>query len=146
MEEAGQRALVVQQDKGSVVPHRTPRPFLSRLSQFSHYARTIDGYHTMWSVPCRMVRSDFARSWVSEPRRAQSLAPFMALGAVSIGAGLLFLSANLFRLRIMLTDSSAPAGVYRLAESPAVRGALVGACLPPIIARQGLGRGYLRDG
>ncbi|MGO9454339.1 MAG: S26 family signal peptidase [Candidatus Binataceae bacterium] len=45
-----------------------------------------------------------------------------------------------------MTDSSAPAGVYRISESSAGRGALVAACLPDRIARQGLERGYLRSG
>ena len=45
------------------------------------------------------------------------------------GSGFSFFRQRLFRLRIMLTDSSAPAGVYRLLQSPAGRGALVAACL-----------------
>jgi conjugative transfer signal peptidase TraF len=146
MEAVGQRGSVVQQDKGNVVPHHTPRLFLNRLTPFSHHARTIPAYHTVWSVPHRMVRADFARPRGSQARRARFAAPLMAVGAAAIGVGLLALSAGLIRLRIMLTDSSAPAGVYRIAESPAGRGALVAACLPPVIARQGLARAYLRRG
>jgi conjugative transfer signal peptidase TraF len=70
----------------------------------------------------------------------------MAAGAAMLGAGFLVLSAHLFRVRITWTDSSAPAGIYRIAQSPAGRGALVAACLPPVIARRGLARGYLRRG
>jgi conjugative transfer signal peptidase TraF len=93
-----------------------------------------------------MVRADFAGPRVSQERRARFTAPLMAVGAAAIGAGFLILSAHLFRLRITWTDSSAPAGIYRIAESPAGRGALVAVCLPPVIARQGLARAYLRRG
>jgi conjugative transfer signal peptidase TraF len=51
-----------------------------------------------------------------------------------------------FHLRITLTDSAAPAGIYRLIAGPAGRGELVAACLPAAIARAGLARGYLRQG
>jgi conjugative transfer signal peptidase TraF len=141
-----EKDLVVQQDKGNVVPHRARRLFLYRLGPFSHHARTIPADHTVWSVPPRMVRADFARRGVSQSRRARFATPLRAAGAVAIGAGFLILSAHLFRLRIILTDSSAPAGIYRIAHSPAGRGALVAACLPPVIARQGLARAYLRTG
>jgi len=54
---------------------------------------------------------------------------------------------RLFRLRITLTDSAAPAGIYRLiARVPLARGELVAACVPAAIARTGLARGYLREG
>jgi len=46
----------------------------------------------------------------------------------------------------MLTDSSAPAGIYHLSAAPERRGALVAACLPAAIARTGLARGYLHEG
>ena len=146
MEEGQQRASVVQQDKGSVVPQCTPRLLLNRLRSFSHHARTIAAHHTVWSVPQRMVRGDRGRARVSDRRRARFAAPLMAAGATAIGAGVLVLSAHLFRLRITLTDSSAAAGVYRVSEAPAGRGTLVAACLPAAIARTGIGRGYLREG
>ncbi len=54
---------------------------------------------------------------------------------------------RLFGLRISLTDSAAPAGIYRLVPGiPAYRGQLVGACLPPSIEQEGLARGYLSKG
>jgi conjugative transfer signal peptidase TraF len=141
-----QSGSVVEQDKGSVVPHRAPRCFLSRLTRFFHHARTIFTDHTIWFVPCRMVRANSARRRLAQGRRAGFAAPLAAIGATTLGVGLLVLSARLLQLRISLTDSSAKAGVYRLAESPAGRGALVAACLPPLIARQGLTRGYLAKG
>ena len=69
-----------------------------------------------------------------------------ALGATLTGAVGLGLGGHILQLRIMLTDSSAPAGIYRLSDAPLVRGALVAACLPAAIARTGLTRGYLQAG
>jgi conjugative transfer signal peptidase TraF len=137
---------VVGQDKGSVVPHRTPRLFLYRLSQFFHHAHTIFEYHTVWSPSRRKTHTNFAQLHSSDWRRARYAAPLIAAGVATIGVGLLVLSANQFRLRITLTDSSAPAGIYRIAQSPAGRGALVAVCLPAVLERQGLTRGYLQRG
>jgi conjugative transfer signal peptidase TraF len=50
-------------------------------------------------------------------------------------------------LRISLTDSAAPAGIYRIVPGVFVeRGELVGVCLPSSIAQEGLARGYLSKG
>jgi conjugative transfer signal peptidase TraF len=93
-----------------------------------------------------MVRAFRASAPGSEWRRRRFVAPVLTVGVMALGAGCLLLSARIFALRITLTDSSAPAGVYRLVGAPAGRGALVAACLPAAIARAGLGRGYLRQG
>jgi conjugative transfer signal peptidase TraF len=93
-----------------------------------------------------MVRVFRAATRISEWRRRRFAAPVLTVGVLAFGAGCLLLSARIFALRITLTDSSAPAGVYRLVGAPAGRGALVAACLPAAIARMGLGRGYLRQG
>ena len=69
-----------------------------------------------------------------------------AAAAVIAGAILLGLAGGFLHLRIMLTDSSAPAGVYRLKAVQAGRGVLAAACLPAAIARTGLARGYLQRG
>lgn len=61
------------------------------------------------------------------------------LSSVSLGRA--------FCLRVSLTDSAAPAGIYRIARGVSVeRGELVGVCLPPSIAHGGLARGYLLKG
>jgi conjugative transfer signal peptidase TraF len=62
------------------------------------------------------------------------------------GAAALAATGRFFQLRITVTDSAAPAGVYHISEAPAGRGALVAACLPAAIARTGIARGYLREG
>jgi conjugative transfer signal peptidase TraF len=66
--------------------------------------------------------------------------------AAAVGVGFLVFSGRLFHLRIMLTDSAAAAGIYRVVDAPPARGVLVAACLPATIARQGLARGYLQKG
>jgi conjugative transfer signal peptidase TraF len=93
-----------------------------------------------------MVRADCALLQASQSRGSRFLAPAIAVGVTALGTALLILSASIFRLRITLTDSSAPAGIYRLISAPVERGALVAACLPAEIARLGLTRGYLRTG
>lgn len=68
-----------------------------------------------------------------------------ALGGLLLMAGLIAI-AWIFQMRIMLTDSSAPAGIYRVVADRPRRSELVLACLPAVIARQGLARGYLQRG
>jgi conjugative transfer signal peptidase TraF len=69
-----------------------------------------------------------------------------AVATVIAGTVLPGLAGRFLHLRIMLTDSSAAAGVYRVIDSQPARGELVAACLPLMIARQGLARGYLQSG
>ena len=52
----------------------------------------------------------------------------------------------MFRLRIALTDSACPPGIYRMVNRPISRGDLVLACLPPVLARFAQARGYLTRG
>ena len=68
-----------------------------------------------------------------------------------IGAALMVFLRAAFGLRIMLTDSAAPVGIYRVEPLPSQesvrdlrRGELVEACLPDAIAQRGLERGYLQ--
>jgi conjugative transfer signal peptidase TraF len=64
-----------------------------------------------------------------------------------IAVALLVVVGRVIGLRISLTDSAAPAGIYRIATGvPVHRGELVGACLPASIAQEGLARGYLQQG
>jgi conjugative transfer signal peptidase TraF len=82
-----------------------------------------------------------------EELAAGSARRVVAVVAVTIaGAAALAAIGRFFHLRITITDSAAPAGVYRVSEVPAGRGALVAACLPAAIARTGIARGYLREG
>jgi conjugative transfer signal peptidase TraF len=70
-----------------------------------------------------------------------------------IGTALMVFCGRQFGLRIMLTDSAAPVGIYRVESLPSQksmrdlrRGELVEACLPDAIAQRGLERGYLQPG
>ncbi len=56
------------------------------------------------------------------------------------------LSFELMGLRIGLTDSACPPGIYRMVNRAPSRGDLVLACLPDAIARVGSARGYLLRG
>jgi conjugative transfer signal peptidase TraF len=56
------------------------------------------------------------------------------------------LSFELMGLRIGLTDSACPPGIYRMVSRAPSRGDLVLACLPDAIARVGSARGYLLRG
>ncbi|MBV9481550.1 MAG: conjugative transfer signal peptidase TraF [Acidobacteria bacterium] len=54
--------------------------------------------------------------------------------------------ARASHVRIITTDSAAPAGIYRTVTASLTRGELVLACLPPEAARLALARGYLGAG
>jgi conjugative transfer signal peptidase TraF len=68
------------------------------------------------------------------------------LTATIVGVAVMVFSARFFHLRIVLTDSSARAGIYLLSGFSVGRGDLVAACLPDAVARTGLKRGYLAEG
>jgi conjugative transfer signal peptidase TraF len=81
--------------------------------------------------------------WVTVTRGRRAL---VALAIFIAGMGVLITAGRFLRLLIILTDSAAPAGIYRLNPVPVRRGALAAACLPAAIARTGLARGYLSEG
>ena len=74
--------------------------------------------------------------------RLHSLAAIVvSLAAAAVTTAVVF---ECFDLRLALTDSSTPAGIYQM--RPAIRlsrGELVAACLPSDIARFAIARGYL---
>jgi conjugative transfer signal peptidase TraF len=71
----------------------------------------------------------------------------MRLLAATIGSFALVMDiARIERIRIITTDSAAPAGVYQTVSMPLTHGVLVLACLPPEAARLALARGYLGAG
>jgi len=77
-------------------------------------------------------------------RRLLGIAAALAVALITLAVPVAL--GRFVHLRITLTDSSAPTGVYRLIAAPAGPGALVAACLPAAMARTGLARGYLRKG
>jgi len=71
----------------------------------------------------------------------------LASAGITVATVSLVLLATVLRLRVSLTNSAAPAGIYQVMPGAAVhRGELVGACLPASFAQQGLARGYLHGG
>ena len=123
--------LVVGQDKGS----GSQWPVRAALWPCSY---DFSADHS--GTPERTV---IHRKWVTVTRIRRGLAALAIIVAVT---GALITAGHFLRLRIMLTDSAAPAGIYHLSATPIGRGALAAACLPAAIARTGLTRGYLREG
>jgi conjugative transfer signal peptidase TraF len=72
--------------------------------------------------------------------------PVATMTGIAIAAAVLIAIGEAFGVLISNTDSAAPAGIYRVADKRIERGDLVAACLPIVIAQQGLARGYLRTG
>jgi conjugative transfer signal peptidase TraF len=135
---------VVGQDKSSVTLRFTPRLFrcdlrLSACNEGITRGPLHNVPHVMrHNVPASGGDASFRWS------RSQLSGPVAGLAITAVSAVLV--AANILHLRITMTDSAAPAGVYRVIDSPAARGVLVAACLPIAIARQGLARGYLQKG
>jgi conjugative transfer signal peptidase TraF len=139
MERVGQNASVVRQDKGT--RHLTAR------------ARVCAGFPYDFRLRHSDVRASLerARSAFLERARLKLSRPViwrMVSGVMAVLAGAVVLasSGRILHLQIILTDSAAPAGIYRLIAATPVRGALVAACLPAAAARTGLARGYLQAG
>ena len=135
--------LVVRQDKGN----ESLRPAMPGLRWFPYDFRASHSdtselvvTHRNWVTVTRAISDRLRNSW----QRTEPV--WSAITALIAGSLLLVLAGRVLHLRIMLTDSSAAAGVYRVTDFPPVRGELVAACLPFAIAREGLARGYLQRG
>src|SRR5713101_5732679 len=142
---------VVGQDKESGSQWPVARDSLRRLAAFCADYHDPHGVTVTRGARVVVTRVNTAprgaRKKPSGPSedRARRMAGALVLGLIAL-AGPVALG-RLFRVRITLTDSAAPAGIYRVVTGvPVVRGALVAACLPAAIARTGLTRGYLREG
>jgi conjugative transfer signal peptidase TraF len=139
MERVEGSASVVRQDKGSGSQWPVGPLFWRPSDDF----RT--GHHELTEVSVTRGRWVIVTltGWATVTRVRRGLA---VLAVTLTGTMLLVLCCRLLQLRIILTDSAASAGIYRLSAAPLVRGALVAACLPAAIARTGLTRGYLQAG
>ncbi len=147
----GQRASVVGQDKESGSQWPVVRDFLRRRASFFAGYRDLHSVTVTRGVKVAMTRAVTAPRWAwrkpfgPSGRPARRMSAALVLGLIAFGVPIAV--GRLFKLRITLTDSAAPAGIYRLAmDVPVERGELVAACLPPAIARAGLARGSLRRG
>ena len=135
MEGVGRSASVVRQDKGKTVLCGARCRSSSLRGRFWHRQRTV-----------RTVSHGVLRTVAHGADRKRCARAVFALGATLMGAVGLGLGGHILQLRIILTDSAARAGIYRLSDASVVRGTLVAACLPGAAARTGLARGYLQAG
>ncbi len=141
---------VVGQDKESASQYRATTGLPCYFRSF--FVRHGDAHASEWRAPhasqCVTVTTaprGARRKPFGSSEHARRMAAALALGLIAL-AGPVALGW-LLRLRITLTDSAAPAGIYRLiARVPLARGELVAACVPAAIARTGLTRGYLSEG
>jgi conjugative transfer signal peptidase TraF len=126
-EKARGRVSVVGQVKGNVVLHRAAPGFCR--DSYDLAAPYNKAYAALYGADRTLLYGALKR-----------------LTAVIAAVAVMVFSGWLFHLRIVLTDSSAPAGIYRLSAIPSGRGDLAAACLPTAVARTGRARGYLGAG
>src|SRR5664279_5681995 len=101
---------VVGQDKGNAVLHRASPGF--RCDSYDLAAPYNKAYAALYGTDRTLLY-----------RALKNLA--WLLTATTAGVAVMVFSARLFHLRIVLTDSSASAGIYLLSGFSAVRGDLV---------------------
>jgi conjugative transfer signal peptidase TraF len=143
VQEWGKGRSFVEQDKASAVQCRRSSVFSKLLTAFPPLESILVGqlYSTAKIASKRVV----PRPHFEHFRHARE--PVLAMLEPAIAVVFLVALGRVLSLRIALTDSAAPAGIYRLISGiPPYRGQLVGACLPAAIAQEGLARGYLREG
>ncbi len=143
VKEWGKGRSFVEQDKASAVQCRRSSVFSKLLTAFPPLESILVGqlYSTAKIASERVV----PRLHFEYFRRARR--PVLAMLGPVIAVALLVALGSAFGLRISLTDSAAPAGIYRSVRGGSVKhGELVNACLPASIAQEGLARGYLQQG
>lgn len=142
-EKWGKGRSFVEQDKASAVQCRSSVVF----SNFRTAFPPLQGIWSRQRHSTAKIASErvvpglhFERFWHARRPVSKMLGPVIAVVfLVALG--------RVLSLRISLTDSAAPAGIYRIISGiPAYRGELVGACLPASIEEEGLARGYLSKG
>jgi conjugative transfer signal peptidase TraF len=141
--EWGKGRSFVEQDKASAVQCRRSAVSSKLLTAFPPLESILVGklYSTAKIASGRVVPRPHFECF----RHARR--PVLAMLGPVIAVVFLVALGRVLGLRISLTDSAAPAGIYRLVSGiPPYRGQLVGACLPDSIAQEGLARGYLRKG
>ena len=142
-EKWGKGRSFVEQDKASAVQCRGSAVFSNILTPFPPLESILVGqlHITAKSASERVV----TRLQFNGFRHARR--PVRAMIGPAIAVASLAVLGRFIGLRISLTDSAAPAGIYRIVRGVSIeRGELVGACLPAYIAQEGLARGYLRKG
>ena len=143
VKEWGKGRSFVEQDKASAVQCRRSSVFSKLLTAFPPLESILVSqlYSTAKIASERVV----PRPHFEHFRHARR--PVLAMLGPVIAVAFLVALGMVLGLRISLTDSAAPAGIYRLVRGLSIKhGELVGACLPASIAQEGLARGYLRKG
>jgi type IV secretory pathway protease TraF len=93
------------------------------------------------------LRRGFSSSYrIALPRTGRIAKRALFPVVLCAGIAVPVLSFELLGLRIGLTDSACPPGIYRMVNRAPSRGDLVLACLPDAIAQFGQARGYLSSG
>jgi hypothetical protein len=142
-EKWGKGRSFVEQDKASAVQCRGSVVFSNVRTAFPPLESILVGQlcSTAKSTPELVVSTLHSKGF------RHSRGPILAMLVSPIAVALLVLLGEVVGLRISLTDSAAPAGIYRIIRGVSLRsGGLVGACLPASISQEGLARGYLRKG
>jgi conjugative transfer signal peptidase TraF len=139
----GEGRSFVEQDKASAVQCRRSSVFSKLLTPFPPLESILVGQlYSAAKIASERVTSRLHFECFRHARR-----PVLAMLGPVIAMVFLVALGSALGLRISLTDSAAPAGIYRIVHGVSVeRGELVGACLPPSIAQEGLARGYLSKG
>jgi conjugative transfer signal peptidase TraF len=141
--EWGKGRSFVEQDKASAVQCRRSSLFSKLLTPFPPLESIPVGqlYSTAKVAPVPIV----PRLHFECFRRARR--SILAMLGPVLAVAFLVVLGTVLGLRISLTDSAAPAGIYRIVRGVTVKhGELVAACLPISIAQEGLDRGYLQQG
>jgi len=143
VKEWGKGRSFVEQDKASAVQCRRSSVFSKLLMAFPPLESILVGqlYSTAKIASERVVPRPHFECF----RHARR--PVLAMLGPVIAVAFLVALGMVLGLRISLTDSAAPAGIYRIVRGVSVKhGELVAACLPISIAQEGLARGYLQQG
>jgi hypothetical protein len=141
--EWGKGRSFVEQDKASAVQCRRSVVFSNFRTAFPPLQGIWSGQrHSTAKIASERVvpRLHFECFWHARTPVLKMLGPVIAVAfLVALG--------RVLSLRISLTDSAAPAGIYRIVHGVSVeRGELVGACLPPSIAQEGWSYPVSMDG
>jgi conjugative transfer signal peptidase TraF len=143
VKEWGKGRSFVEQDKASAVQCRRSSVFSKLLTAFPPLESILVGQ--LYSTAKVASQPVVPKLHFEHFRRARR-SVFAMLGPV-IAVAFLVALGRVLGLRISLTDSAAPAGIYRIVHGVSVKhGELVGACLPASIAQEGIARGYLQQG
>jgi conjugative transfer signal peptidase TraF len=136
-EKWGKGRSFVEQDKASAVQCRRSAVFSNTVTAFPPLQSIGSGQrHSAAKTTSEQVIPKVHSKTFGHRHR-----PVLVMLGPAIAVASLVTMGRVLSLRISLTDSAAPAGIYRI-----VQGVLVGACLPPSIAQEGLARGYLSKG